>query len=79
MTTPEIPTFNRSFFDPERRISRIGDGSSGGKARGLVTAARILNERRADLEVPGLSLDVPALCVLATSVFDHFLDRNSLC
>ena len=80
MTEPggDVPLFERRFFDPSRRITRIGDGSPGGKARGLVTAARILNERRADLEVPGLSLDVPALCVLATSVFDAFLDRNGL-
>ena len=78
MTEPELRFFNRSFFDPERRISRIGTGSPGGKAHGLVSAARILNERRADLEVPGLALDVPALCVVATSVFDAFLDRNRL-
>jgi hypothetical protein len=74
----DVPRFERRLFDPARRISRIGDGSLGGKARGLVTAARILSERRADLEVPGLSLDVPALCVVATTVFDAFLDRNGL-
>jgi hypothetical protein len=78
MINNEIPPFNRSLFDPARRISRIGTGSLGGKARGLVAAARILNERRAELEVEGLTLDVPALCVLATSVFDAFLDRNGL-
>jgi hypothetical protein len=77
-TGEDVPRFERRLFDPGRRISRIGISSLGGKARGLVTAARILDERRADLEVPGLSLDVPALCVVATSVFDAFLDRNGL-
>ena len=77
-TGEDVPRFERRLFDPARRISRIGTGSLGGKARGLVAAARILHERRADLEVPGLSLDVPALCVVATSVFDAFLDRNGL-
>ena len=75
---PEVPRFERRLFDPARRISRIGTGSLGGKAAGLVIAARILEERRADLEVPGLPLDVPALCAVATSVFDAFLDRNGL-
>ena len=74
----DVPRFDRSLFDPDRRISRIGHGPLGGKAQGLVAAGRILEERRADLEVPGLSLDVPALCVVATSVFDAFLDRNHL-
>jgi hypothetical protein len=77
-TGEDLPRFERRLFDPERRISRIGTGSAGGKARGLVTAARVLEDRRADLEVPGLSLDVPALCAVAASVFDAFLDRNGL-
>ena len=74
----DVPRFERRFFDPSRRIARIGDGALGGKARGLVTAARVLRERRAELEVPGLALDVPALAVVATDVFDAFLDRNDL-
>jgi len=74
----DVPRFDRKLFDPARRISRIGAGSLGGKARGLVAAARILAERRSDLERPDLVLDVPALCVLGTSVFDAFLDRNGL-
>ena len=76
--TPDVPRFDRKLFDPAQRISRIGTGSLGGKARGLVAAARILSERRADLALEGVALDVPALCVLATSVFDAFLDRNGL-
>ena len=43
MTSSEIPAFERSLFDPARRISRIGTGSLGGKAHGLVAAARILD------------------------------------
>jgi Pyruvate phosphate dikinase, AMP/ATP-binding domain len=73
-----VPPFGRRFFDPARRITRIGDGSLGGKARGLVEAARILNERQGDVQVEGLTLDVPALAVVATEVFDAFLDRNGL-
>jgi hypothetical protein len=74
----DVPRFDRRLFDPACRISRIGTGSLGGKARGLVAAARILNARRNDLEQPGLALDVPALCVLSSSVFDAFLERNRL-
>ncbi len=73
-----VPRFERRFFDEGRRLSRIGDGALGGKARGLVTAARIVAERRAEIESPGLGLDVPALAVVASDVFDAFLDRNRL-
>ena len=67
LSASDVPRFGRSLFDPARRISRIGEGTLGGKAQGLVAAGRILDERRADLDVPGLSLDVPALCTVATS------------
>ncbi|HVO09795.1 MAG TPA: PEP/pyruvate-binding domain-containing protein [Vicinamibacteria bacterium] len=73
-----VPAFARRFFDPERRLSRIGSGALGGKARGLLTAAHVLEERRADLEAAGLVLDVPALVVVATEVFESFLERNRL-
>jgi hypothetical protein len=73
-----VRAFARCFFDPERRISRIGSGALGGKARGLLTAARVLEEHRRELEVPGLALDVPALAVVTTEVFESFLERNGL-
>jgi hypothetical protein len=72
------PRFARRLFDPERRISRIGEGPLGGKARGLVTAARVLEERGRELAAPALVVDVPALVVLAAGAFDAFLDRNGL-
>jgi len=77
-TADDVPRFERRLFDPSRRISRIGDGSLGGKARGLVTAARVLAEQRDAIATPGLVADVPALVVVATSVFESFLDRNDL-
>jgi hypothetical protein len=78
VTDQSIPRFARRFFDPERRLSRIGEGAVGGKARGLVTAAQVVAAQRRELEVEGLALDVPALAVVTTEVFDAFLDRNRL-
>jgi hypothetical protein len=74
----EVPRFERRFFDPSRRVTRIGDGDLGGKARGLVRAARVLAERREELATADLAIDVPALSVVSTDVFDAFLDRNRL-
>ncbi len=77
-TGDELPRFDRRFLDPARRLTRIGDGALGGKAQGLLTASRVLAERQPGLGAPGLALDVPALSVVATGVFDAFLDRNGL-
>jgi hypothetical protein len=73
-----VPRFARRLFDPERRISRIGEGPLGGKAGGLVAAARVLSERREELAASRLVVDIPALVVLAADAFDAFLDRGDL-
>jgi hypothetical protein len=78
MASDDLPRFERRLFDPPRRIARIGDGSLGGKALGLVAAARVLEEQREAIATAGLDVDVPALVVVATSVFESFLDRNGL-
>jgi len=78
VTPGPVPAFARRLFDPAQRISRIGTGPLGGKARGLITAAAVLEQRRAELALPGLGADVPALVVLAADVFEAFLDRNQL-
>jgi hypothetical protein len=75
---PPLPPFERRLFDAARRVSRIGAGDVGGKAGGLAAAARILEAQRGALERPGLQIEVPALCVVATSVFDAFLEHNGL-
>jgi hypothetical protein len=74
----DVPPFERSFFDPSRRLSRIGGGSLGGKAQGLILAARVLEAHRDELAALGFEVDVPALVILGTDLFDAFLDRNAL-
>jgi hypothetical protein len=73
-----VPPFSRSFFQSEARIARIGDGSIGGKAQGLASIDAVLSDRFGSEPQPGLRVTIPRLVVLATSVFDKFMDRNDL-
>ncbi len=73
-----IPPFNRSFSESDQVISRIGDGSLGGKAQGLVSASRMLASEFSDGGPDGISVGVPRLVVIATDAFDSFMDRNDL-
>jgi len=68
--------FDRRFF--EQRRSRIGSGAVGGKAQGLLMAAEILDRERAEMDVPGIAVEIPALTVVAAGAFDAFVDRNGL-
>jgi len=73
-----LPAFSRKSFATPGSLSRIGTGRLGGKARGLVTAARILDQDFKAGVYPGLEVGIPALAVLATDVFDAFLEQNRL-
>lgn len=57
---------------------RIGGGSIGGKAHGLVKAAAALYRHVAPESHPGLNVGIPITTVLATDLFDAFMERNSL-
>jgi phosphoenolpyruvate synthase/pyruvate phosphate dikinase len=48
----------------------------GGKAHGLFSAQRALEKSEGSF--PDITLDIPAMTVIGTSVFDAFLERNRL-
>ncbi|MCG8566229.1 MAG: PEP/pyruvate-binding domain-containing protein [Desulfobacterales bacterium] len=60
-------------------FSKIGQGSMGGKARGLAFLADLLN-RRPDLDATYEEMDlrIPNSLVLCTDIFEHFVDANHL-
>jgi hypothetical protein len=73
-----VADFDRHQFETAASISRIGGGSLGGKARGLALVNRLLSEYRIGALFPGVRIEVPASVVLATDVFDQFVDQNDL-
>lgn len=72
----DLPPYARNLFDPAQRLSRLGGGELGGKARGLMQAAEVLARRGAELG--SIPVDVPALVAIGTDAFDAFLERNRL-
>ncbi|MBQ2185851.1 MAG: phosphoenolpyruvate synthase, partial [Bacteroidaceae bacterium] len=59
-------------------FARIGDGSLGGKGRGLAFIDHIM-KRHTDLnEIAGVVTRIPKTVVLCTDVFDEFVDTNDL-
>jgi CheY-like chemotaxis protein len=73
-----VADFDRQRFDVSSRMSRIGGGSLGGKARGLAFVNRLLSESRFTERFPEIEISVPFAVVLGTDVFDEFLERNGL-
>jgi CheY-like chemotaxis protein len=74
-----VADFDPNTFDPGTNFfARIGNGSLGGKARGLAFVRYLLNYHGIGKRMPGVRIAVPPAVVLATDCFDRFLARNGL-
>lgn len=73
-----IAIFSRENFDEHLLFSRIGEGSIGGKARGLVFLSNILKNNPVFSSFPGVKIEIPRTVVLTTEVFEHFMELNNL-
>jgi hypothetical protein len=72
----ELPAFARCFLDPATRVTAIGSGSPGGKARGLMLIRDLLADRVQPSDSREFLVEVPALTVLQTDMFDRFMSHN---
>lgn len=73
-----IAKFDRSNFDEYQVFSRIGEGSIGGKARGLAFINSIIKKNKIYNKFPDVIITIPRTVVLGTDVFDEFMDNNNL-
>jgi CheY-like chemotaxis protein len=73
-----ITEFEKDSFDPDTSFARIGEGSLGGKARGLGFLNTLINNYDVRRQFEGVQIAVPPAVVLGSSVFDRFLDENNL-
>jgi len=73
-----VTDFSRRNFDATSGFIRIGTGSLGGKARGLAFMNHVVDRYDVRRLFPGVELLIPPTAVLATDVFDEFLDQGDL-
>ncbi len=73
-----IAQFRRDRFDEYMTFTRIGDGSIGGKARGLAFLDMIIKRNKLLEKWPDIMITIPRTVVLSTDVFDEFMEENNL-
>ena len=73
-----VADFPREGFDPDASFLRIGSGSVGGKARGLAFTNSVLARSGIQERYPNTVIAVPQAVVLATGIFDQFMEENDL-
>ncbi len=73
-----ITKYSNKNFDKYCMFSRIGDGSLGGKARGLAFIDSIIKKHQILYQFENVAITIPRTIVLSTEVFDEFMDKNNL-
>jgi len=73
-----VEDFRQSTFTAGRYFCRLGSGSLGGKARGLAFVRHLLSTTGLGDRFPGVRIAVPPSAVVATEVFERFLEHNRL-
>jgi CheY-like chemotaxis protein len=72
-----VAVYQKDRFDEYSNFARIGEGSLGGKGRGLAFIGTML-KRFPRLEKGNFSVNIPKTVVLCTDIFDEFMDTNNL-
>ena len=73
-----VAVFDRLKFDRYAHFARIGEGSLGGKGRGLAFLDRIIKRHPELNQYEGAQVSIPKTVVLCTDFFDEFMEKNNL-
>ncbi len=73
-----VAIFKKDRFDYYSNFARIGQGSLGGKGRGLAFIDSIIKKNPICDNFNGVSLQIPRTIVLCTDIFDDFMEENNL-
>ena len=73
-----VAVFHRDRFDHYSNFARIGQGSLGGKGRGLAFIDSIIKHNPEFDNYKGVTISIPRTVVLCTDIFDEFMERNNL-
>ncbi len=73
-----IADFDREKYDEYLQFARIGEGSIGGKARGLAFLDSLIKRNRLSYKYPDVVISIPRTVVIGTDIFDEFMEENNL-
>lgn len=73
-----IAKFDKNNFDEYLIFSRVGEGSIGGKARGLAFINSIIKKNKFFNRFDDIIITIPRTVVLSTDLFDEFMESNNL-
>ena len=73
-----VAEYLRGRFDRFSHFARIGEGSLGGKGRGIAFIDHILKKHAVFESLPDVEIRIPKTLVLCTDIFDRFMEKGGL-
>ena len=73
-----VAVFDRMKFDKYAHFARIGEGSLGGKGRGLAFLDNVIKRHPEFNQYENATVQIPKTVVLCTDIFDAFMMNNNL-
>ncbi len=73
-----IPYFDEAICHDENCMTRLGDGSVGGKGRGIVFIGSLLENLDFSQYVQGIQIKIPRTAFIGIDEFEFFLESNGL-
>ncbi|MCH5319909.1 MAG: phosphoenolpyruvate synthase [Paramuribaculum sp.] len=73
-----VAVFHKDRFDYYSNFARIGEGSLGGKGRGLAFIDQIIKKNPICDNFEGITINIPRTVVICTDIFDEFMSTNNL-
>ena len=71
-----VAVFQRDRFDRYSNFARIGEGSLGGKGRGLAFIDNMVKRHIEFDEFENATVVIPKTVVLSTDIFNEFIDTT---
>lgn len=75
--TGVVAVYQRERFDEYSNFARIGEGSLGGKGRGLAFIGAMV-KRYPEFDNSSFAVNIPRTVVICTDIFDEFMESNDL-
>ena len=73
-----VAVFDRMKYDKYAHFARIGEGSLGGKGRGLAFLDNVIKRHPEFNQYENVTVQIPKTVVLCTDIFDAFMESNNL-
>ncbi len=74
----KVVRFDSSLIDSNRYITRIGEGSFGGKGRGLAFLSHFVENVDFEKILPKINIRIPTTAIIGADEFTNFIQRNDL-